>query len=453
MGQERKYWNMEMESILNTPQLREIQLEKIKKLVKRLYESKSFWRERMDKAKVKPEHIKSLDDFRHRIPVFDKAQRRQLAEECEMDMTKVVDKTIGVPLENLCLMASTSGTSGEPTPYPHTKHDIDWLSEICARMLWRMGVRPGNRIIHAFGLSMFWAGVPYSTFFQRVGACVLPVGAEAGTERILRFTKLFKADTLAGTPSLAEHLIEKAPEFIGESVGSLGIKRLFCGGEPGAGIPEVRKKLETAYGAKLYDHGGTWGISCDYPEYQGMHHVADDLIYYELIDPDTGEPLPLEDGARGVSVQTTLEGEGILWLRESFGDIWQVFTEPCPCGQTGFRCKMVGRTDDMLKIKGVMVYPAAIDGVITSFAPRVTGEFRIVLDGPPPRVAPPLKLKVEYGEGVKEEDLEGLAKEVEEQMHTKLKFRPQIQWLPPQTLERYTYKTKFIEKAYEKKQE
>jgi len=100
-----------------------------------------------------------------------------------------------------------------------------------------------------------------------------------------------------------------------------------------------------------------------------------------------------------------------------------------------------------------MVYPAAIDGVITSFAPRVTGEFRIVLDGPPPRVAPPLKLKVEYGEGVKEEELEGLAKEVEEQMHTKLKFRPQIQWLPPQTLERSTYKTKFIEKAYEKKQE
>ena len=451
MEQERKYWNMEIESILNTPRIREIQLEKIKKLVKRLYESKPFWKERLDKAKVRPGDIKNLDDFSRRIPVFDKAQRRQLAEECELDMAKVIDKTIGTSMENLCLIAATSGTTGEPTPYPHTKHDIDWLTEIIARMLWRIGMRPGNRLLHAFGMSMFIAGVPYATYFSRAGACVLPVGAEGGRERILRMAKLFRVNTLASTPSLAEHLIEKAPEVIGDSIKSLGIKRLFCGGEPGAGIPEVRKKLETAYGAKLYDHGGSWGISCDYPIYQGMHHVSDDLIYFELINPETGEPVPFEDGATGMSVQTTVDGAGFLWLRESFGDIWQVFTEPCPCGQTGFRCKIVGRTDDMLKVKGVMVYPAAIDGVITSFTPRVTGEFRIILDEPPPRVVPPLKLKVEYGEGVKAADLGNLAKEIEETIHTKLKIRPQIQWLPPKTLERSTYKTRFIEKAYEEK--
>jgi phenylacetate-CoA ligase len=112
---------------------------------------------------------------------------------------------------------------------------------------------------------------------------------------------------------------------------------------------------------------------------------------------------------------------------------------------------MIGRTDDMLKIKGVMVYPAAIDGVITGFVPRVTGEFRIVLDEPPPRVVPPLRLKIEYGEGVKEEELGRLATEIEETMHMKLKFRPKVLWVPPKTLERFTYKTKFIEKAYEKK--
>jgi len=453
MEEQRKYWNMEMESILNTQEMKEIQLAKIKKLVKRLYESKSFWKERMDKAGVKPHDIKTLDDFRKRIPVMDKAQRHQLAEKCEMDMTKVVDKMIGVPMEDLRMMAATSGTTGEPTPYPHTQHDIEWLSEVHARMLWRIGIRPGSRIIHAFGLSMFWAGVPYSFFFQKVGACVFPVGAEGGTERILRFLKLFKADTLAGTPSLAEHLIEKAPEVMGDSVGNLGIKRLYCAGEPGAGIPEVRKKLESSYGAKLYDHGAAFGISCDYPEYQGMHHVSDDKIFYELIDPDTGDPLPFEDGVRGVPVQTTLEGEGILWFRESLGDIAQIFTEPCPCGQTGFRYKIVGRVDDMLKIKGAMVYPAAIDGVITGFVPRVTGEFRIVLDAPPPRVVPPLKLKVEYGEAVREEELDNLAKEIEEAMHAKCKFRPKILWVPPQSIERYTYKTKLIEKAYEKKKE
>jgi phenylacetate-CoA ligase len=451
MEQKRKYWNMETEPILNTTEIREIQIQKMKSLVKRLYENKPFWRDYLNKAKVKPEHIKSIDDFRKRIPIFDKAKRRQLAEDCDMDMIQVVDKTIGVPLDDLCLMAATTGTTGEPTPYPHTINDIKWLSEIAARMLWRIGVRPEDRIIHAFGMSMFIAGVPYATYFQKSGACVLPVGAEGGVEKILRIAKLFKGTVLAGTPSLAEHLIEKAPEIIGCDVKSLSIDKLFCAGEPGAGIPEVRKKLESAYGGKVFDHGGTWGVSCDYPEYQGMHHVSDDYMFFELVDPKTLEPLPFEDGVQGLSVQTTLQGEGLMWLRESVGDIWQIFTEPCPCGGTGFRCRHVGRTDDMLKVKGVIVYPAAIDNVISRFSPKVTGEFRIVLDEPPPRVVPPLQLKIEYGEGLSPEELVDLKSSMNEEMHLKLKIRPKIDWLPPKTLKRSTYKTSFIEKNYEKK--
>lgn len=447
----QKYRDMQMESILNTKEMREIQLAKVKTLVKRLYDHKPFWRGRMVKAGVKPEDIKTLDDFSRRIPVFDKAQRRQLSEACEMDMVKVVDQVIGVPIENLVLMAATSGTSGEPTPYPMTANDIEWLSEALARMLWRMGVGPGDRLIHAFGLSMFLAGVPYLQFFEKSGACIFPVGAEGGTERTLRYAKLFKANVLACTPSLAEHLIEKAPDILGYGVDKLGFKSLFCGGEPGAGIPEIRKKLETAYGAKLYDSGGGLGLSCDCPEYQGMHHVADDKILFELTDPDTYEPIPFENGAKGMPTQTTLEGEGFLWFREVMGDICQVFTDPCPCGATGFRYRIVGRADDMLKIKGVIVYPAAIDGVIAGFIPRVTGEFRIVLDEPPPRVVPPLKLKIEYGENLNKEGLSGLEEEIKGKMQGKLRFTPQIEWLQPMTLERSTHKTKFFEKTYQGK--
>ena len=139
----------------------------------------------------------------------------------------------------------------------------------------------------------------------------------------------------------------------------------------------------------------------------------------------------------------------MLWVRESLGDVAEVYTDPCPCGQTGFRYKIVGRTDDMLKIKGAMVYPAAIDGVISSFVPRVTGEFRIVLNEPPPRVVPPLKLKVEHGQAVEEHELAALTQEIVTAMQTKQKFRPEIEWLPPNTLERFAHKTKFIEKAYE----
>jgi phenylacetate-CoA ligase len=263
--------------------------------------------------------------------------------------------------------------------------------------------------------------------------------------------KMYKADVVLGTPSLALHLIEKAPEVLGEPVKNLGLKTIACGAEPGAGIPEVRARLEEEYGAKVFDAGAGYGCSCDYPVYQGMHWLADDLAYYELVDPETGKSVPIEHGATGIMCATSLHPEGAVWfdMRFTLGDIHQVFTEPCPCGKTGFRYKIVGRSDDMLKVKGVPVYPASIEGVIHGFVPRVTGHFRIVLTEKPPRVVPPLKLKVEHGEDIKEEELDSLAVEIGEEMHKLIKVRPDITWLEPGTLERETKKTQLLEKQYE----
>ncbi|MBT8339314.1 MAG: phenylacetate--CoA ligase family protein, partial [Desulfatitalea sp.] len=215
MAFERKYWNMEAEMLLNTPQVREVQFAKLKKLMERLYNTKPFWKERMDKAGATPEKIKSLDDFSRSMPIMDKAQRRQLILDCGGDTIKMADMTMAVPIDQVTLMAATSGTTGDPTPYPNTRNDIALYQELFARIAWRMGVRPGNRIAHAFGLSMWLAGVPYVHYMQGVGACVLPVGAEGGTERLLQFIKQLKADMLVGTPSLVEHLIEKAPKLFG----------------------------------------------------------------------------------------------------------------------------------------------------------------------------------------------------------------------------------------------
>ena len=278
------------------------------------------------------------------------------------------------------------------------------------------------------------------------------MGAEAGTERLLNFFKAFKPTIFTGTPSLALHLIERAPEVLGEPVGNLSFKTLFCGAEPGAGIPEVRTALESAYGAKVFDIGAGYGCSCEHPVYQGMHWVADDYCYYELVDPETHKPVPLENGATGLAVFTPLEPEHghFFWsLRYTLNDIHQVFTDPCPCGRSGFRYKIVGRADDMLKVKGVPVYPAGIQGVIQAFAPRTTGAFRILLEEPPPRVTPPLKIKIEYGEGLGREEVSTLEQEMLERMHSLLKIRPAITWVEPNSLERSSKKTKFIEKTYE----
>ncbi len=206
--------------------------------------------------------------------------------------------------------------------------------------------------------------------------------------------------------------------------------------------------------AKVFDLGAGIGASCDHPVYQGMHWLADDFLYYELVDPETKEPLPKEHGATGVAVMSPLEPEQALFIcnpRITLNDIHQVFTDPCPCGKSGFRYKIVGRADDMLKVKGVPVYPAAIEGVIHAFVPRVTGAFRIVLDERPPRVVPPLKLKVERGHDVAESDLAGLEEEIQEKMHKDVKVRPAITWLESDTLERATKKTQLLEKLYEGK--
>ncbi len=452
MDLERPYWNMEVESKFNTPEMRQMQNDLFVQNIQAMYDRIPLTKKRMDEAGLRPSDVKSLDDLQ-KIPVYGQPEMRELIAEVGFDMKKILEMTLGAGADDIYVMAATSGTTGMPTPYPVTRAGLPGMREINNRMLWRCGVRPGNKLVLAFGLSMFLAGSPTLLALEDFpGITIIPVGAEAGTTRIINFSRLFGGDVLMCTPSLALHMIERAQEVMGESVKALGYKILLCGAEPGAGIPEVRKRIETEYGAKLFDAGAGLGVSCDYPEYQGMHWIGDDVVYYELVDPDTGKNVALEDGNTGLGVFTTLTAQGgaLSGLRLTMGDVHQVFTSPCPCGLSGFRYKIVGRTDDMLKIKGVMVYPAQIKDVVESFAPRTTGAFRILLDEPPPRVVPPVKLKIEFGKDVGGEDLEQLKKEVEEKMHQAVKIRPKIEWIEPDTLERSDKKTQYIVKLYEK---
>ncbi len=452
MEPERPYWNMEIEPLLNTPAMQPIQLEKLRRQLSRLKARAPYYARMMEKNKLEPERLSGFDEFKDKMELFTKANWRQLVDACNGDLLKAIDQRIAVSVDELDWMATTTGTTGVPTPYPMTNRDLNaFWGEFEARGAWRAGVRSHDRILHCFALSMVVAGVTAAIGFQKIGSLMLPVGAEAKSERILLTQNLFHGTVYVGTPSLAEYLIEQTPRLIHKEVGDLGLKILLCGGEPGAGIPEIRSRIEKAYKAKLYDMGGGLGFSCDHEEYQGMHWLVDDLCYFELVDPDTKAPVPLEDGARGEAVYTTLENDGWVWVRESPGDIMQIFTEPCPCGRTGFRYKIIGRVDDMLKVKGVMVYPSHLKAVVNGFVPRVTGEMRIVLDEPLPRVVPPLKLRVEQAGGITGAELEVLEKEILDTMSKRLKINPQILWAEPGSLERSHYKGKIFEKFYGKK--
>lgn len=458
--QDRPYWNMEVEPFLNTPRMREIQIERLGRQLRNIYEKSAIQRKYIDSLGVDVTKIRSLEDLQRAFPPMDKHQVRQLVftHMGEGGLEGVLNDFLCSPLNQVVLLATTSGTTGEPTPYFFTRGDLELMYESMARVLWRCGLRPGDVVVHAMGLSMFGGGIPCVLSLVNFGVGTVPVGSESGTERVLTYLNIVrmvkgKIDGVFMTPSFAEYLIEKCPQILDVEVKDLGILRLLSGGEPGAGIEAVKRKIEGAFQCRIYDMmgltAGFW-CSCNSDVYQGMHFVRDDTCILELIDPETKEPVPLEDGATGELVGTALAGDTLNVIRFNSNDIMQVFTSPCPCGQTGARYKVIGRSDDMLKVKGVMVYPAAIDNVITGFVPRVTGEFRIVLTEPPPRVVPPLKLKVEIGEDFPREKLGELAREISDKMHDALKIRPEIQWIEPRSLERAVHKTRFIEKAYEK---
>lgn len=452
MNQDRPYWNMEIEPLLNTPAMEKIQLDKLKVLLARVKANAPFYSKMIQESGLDPDKLSSMEEFREKIQPFDKQSLRQLVADCGGDFLKALDHIMPISVDQLDWIATTTGTTGVPTPYPLTNGDIQNLwGEAMVRGAWRAGVRPEDRVLFCFALSMVIAGVPTMMALQKLGVTMLPVGAEAKSERILLMQNLFKGTVYSGTPSLAEYLIEQAPKIINKEVGQLGFKALICGGEPGAGIPEVKAKLEQAYKCRVFDAGAGFGFSCDHEEYQGMHWMVDDLVYYELVDPDTKAPIPLENGARGEALFTTLDADGWVMIRQGMGDIHEVFTDPCPCGRSGFRYKVVGRADDMLKVKGVMVYPSNIKGIINEFIPRVTGEFRIVLDEPPPRVIPPLKIRVEHAAGLSGVALEALEKGIVESMSRRLKISPKIFWTEPGSLTRSHYKGQTFEKTYEKK--
>jgi phenylacetate-CoA ligase len=445
--QHRPYWNMDVEPLLDEPGLRELQWLKLRRRLAEAYETAPFWRRRLDAAGAVPDQITSLEQFARRVPVFTKDDYRAMAEDNGGEMPRILADLLGPAARQMVAVATTSGTTGDPTPYALTPRDLHLWGELTRRAAWRAGLRPGDFALQAFGLSMFLAGVPVCMALAEMGVSAIPVGAEAGTEAILKFARLFRPRAMFCTPSLADYLIETSVSR-DIDLRSLGIEIIFVGGEPGAGVPQVRSRIEQAFGATLYDFAGGLGASCGLPEYTGMHWIVGDLAMMELVDPVTHEPVPFEDGAEGLAIYTPLEAPGLLGIRQSNGDLMRVHTGRCPCGQTGWRYEFVGRNDDMLKVKGVMVYPLAVDAVVQSFVPRVTGQFRIVLSEPPPRVVPPLRLRVERSPEAGGEQLRQLEAEMVEEMHRRLKIRPAIEWAEPHSLTRTTKKAQLFDKEY-----
>ncbi|MFS0574317.1 phenylacetate--CoA ligase family protein [Sporosarcina sp. 179-K 3D1 HS] len=436
---------------MSEEEIKDHQLVLLQKQLKYAYRNSIFYRKKFDEIGMRPEDIRTFDDY-FRLPIFlNKTIEREIQQESMDHYGHPFGTHLCSSPDEIVFTGTTSGTSGNPTfTYTFTEADIQFLNRYIAHMLEYGGIHAGERLLfsHALGIyatsSILWG-------IRSQGVLPIDVDVRAGSKMILKYAEMTRPSSAMMTPSLAEHLIEKAPELIGMNVGDLGLKAIFTVGEIGVGVPKIKKKIEDAYGCRIYDYLGELGFSCDSDEYHGIHCVAPDLSLFpnDLIDPETKQPIEIYDGVIGELITTEFNLQALPRIRYSSGDIVQVFTKECPgCGFKGRRIKFIGRSDDMLIIKGANVYPSAIKRVISNFIPEITGELRIVLNNPPPRVVPPLLIKLEHGGKGDDAKLADLEKRIKQTLHSELRVTPEIIWCEPGTLEKALTKTPIFEKNY-----
>jgi phenylacetate-CoA ligase len=340
---------------------------------------------------------------------------------------------------------STSGTSGTPTYVPLTAGDLEnWVTG-SARSYAASGVAAGQRIVSTYNAGPFVAGAALAAF-ERIGLAHIPIGT-GNTERLLRAVELLRPDAVVLTPSYAAHLAERALER-GLDLRASSVERVLVAGEPGGGEPAFRAGLEEAWGARVTEAMGIgdigpslWG-ECE--KQDGMHLGARGSVHVEVIDPATGQAIELEDGAAGELVLTHLRHRAAPLLRFSTRDHVQVRTSPCKCGRTGPRLRCIGRTDDMLIVRGVSVFPSAVREVVSGFAPDVSGHVLVRPRSSGVKQEPPLPVSVELGRGVDDDPL--LAQAIRERIRAVLVVQTQVELVPWGSLQRSEYKSKLVER-------
>jgi phenylacetate-CoA ligase len=368
------------------------------------------------------------------LPFTEKDELRATRSEAEP-----IGTHLAVPMSALARIYSTSGTTGTPSYVPLTADDLaDWTT-ISARSYAASGVGRGDRLITTYNVGPFVAGATMDAF-TRLGLTVIPVGS-GNTDRLMAAIRLLNADTVALTPSYALHLAEWAMEH-GINPAETSVRRLLVAGEPGGGEPAMRARLEGAWDAEVTEAMGIGDISVslwgECHHRQGMHFSARGLVHFELIDPETGTPVPLTDGAEGELVYTHLRHRAAPLLRFRSRDHVRVWVSPCPCGRTAPRVRCIGRTDDMLIVRGVNVFPTAVREVVNEFVPAVSGVIAIRPRVKAVRQDPPLKVVVELAEG----ELPGnLAERIRARIREKLIFTADVVLAPFLSLGRSSYKS------------
>jgi len=412
-----------------------------RKQIEYLFARSEFYQEKLKAAGFKtPESVGGLDDLRH-LPFTVKDElRASQAEHLPLG------KQLAAPLEDVVRIYSTSGTSGTPLYIPVTQGDLKRWIHISNRSYFAAGIRPYHRVVTTYNSGPFAAGAVHESMIA-LGVRMVPVGS-GNTDRLITALSRFQVQAIPGTPSYFLYIAEAA-RARGVDPTACGLQTLVAGGEPGGGEPEVRAQIEQAFNAKVHEVLGLGELSISMfgegPEQDGMNFLARDYIHMELIDPETEEPLPFEDGVQGEPVYTHLMQEAAPLLRYRSRDHVTVSMGPVASGRTGPRIRCIGRTDDMLIVRGVNVFPSALREVINTFRPDVSGIMLVRPKKKGVQQLPPLPIQVEAAEGA--DPGPGLAEAIEKEIRARLVVTTKVEIVAFGSLPRTDYKTKLVATA------
>lgn len=417
--------------------LKELQLERLKWSVNHAYKNVKHYREAFDKAGFKPRMLKSLDDIRN-IPFLMKKEMRE----------NYPFGLFAVPLDKVVRVHSSSGTTGNATVVGYTKNDIETWAEVIARTIAAAGGTNKDIVQVAYGYGLFTGGLGIHYGAEKLGAIAVPISG-GNTERQLMLIKDFGTTILACTPSyainIADYVEKKRPDF---DFKKTKLKAGIFGAEPWT--DSMRKEIETRMGIDAFDIYGLSevigpGVSCECSEKSGLH-LFEDHFYAEIIDPDTGEVLP--EGEQGEIVYTSLTKEACPVIRYRSRDISRLYREKCACGRTLVKMqKISGRSDDMLIIRGVNVFPQQIEAILME-AEGTSPHYQIIVDRK--EALDDIEVKVEVDEKVFSDEvksLEKLSKDIQQKFRSILGIAAKVTLVEPMTIPRSEGKaTRVIDK-------
>lgn len=424
-------WNSEYES-MSRDALRELQLRRLQSTVSWVYERVPHYKEAFDSSGLKPKDIKTLDDVA-KLPFTDKTVLRDT----------YPFGLFAVPLDEVVRVHSSSGTTGKPIVVGYTKGDIATWTELTARVAAAAGVHHADLAQMAFGYGMFTGGFGMHYGIERVGATVIPASA-GNTERHIMMMQDFGTTVLISTPSYALYIAEVA-EGMGVDFSELPLRLGLFGAEPCSDA--AREEIERKLGIRATDNYGLSelmgpGVSGECEHRCGLH-INEDHFLWEVVDPQTGESLPA--GEEGEIVFTSLTKEAFPVLRYRTHDITRVTTEPCECGRTLARMEKVRRrTDDMLIIRGVNVFPSQIEDVLFKIE-GVRPHYLLIVDRK--HGLDDMEVRIEVAEEVFSDimaDMVNFTKHVAERLHSVIGLHVKVTLVEPGSIERTAGKAKRV---------